>query len=296
MKIAVIGAGKWGSALFGALGEKNECVIASRTQRDMPHFVSVAEAISAEILVFAIPTQATDAWLAQNFKNSGQKILVASKGIETKSLRFLNEIYERYTPAQNLAFLSGPTFSSEIERKLPCALVVNSLNLVLARELAALFPSYIKAYASDDVVGAEVCGAYKNVIAIAGGICDGLGLGNNARASLISRGLVEMARFGKFFGARDETFLGLSGAGDLFLTASSALSRNYRVGAGLAAGKKIEQILAELGETAEGVDTAYAIEKISREKGIYSPIVNEVAAMLRGKEAQASLRDLLSKK
>ena len=296
MKIAVIGAGKWGSALFGALGEKNECVIASRTPRDMPHFVSVAEAISAEILVFAIPTQATDAWLAQNFKNFGQKILVASKGIETKSLRFLNEIYERYTPAQNLAFLSGPTFSSEIERKLPCALVVNSLNLGLARELAALFPSYIKAYASDDVVGAEVCGAYKNVIAIAGGICDGLGLGNNARASLISRGLVEMARFGKFFGARDETFLGLSGAGDLFLTASSALSRNYRVGAGLAAGKKIEQILAELGETAEGVDTAYAIEKISREKGIYSPIVNEVAAMLRGKEAQASLRDLLSKK
>ena len=296
MKIAVIGAGKWGSALFWALGEKNECVIASRTPRDMPHFVSVAEAISAEILVFAIPTQATDAWLAQNFKNFGQKILVASKGIETKSLRFLNEIYERYAPAQNLAFLSGPTFSSEIERKLPCALVVNSLNLGLARELAALFPSYIKAYASDDVVGAEVCGAYKNVIAIAGGICDGLGLGNNARASLISRGLVEMARFGKFFGARDETFLGLSGAGDLFLTASSALSRNYRVGAGLAAGKKIEQILAELGETAEGVDTAYAIEKISREKGIYSPIVNEVAAMLRGKEAQASLRDLLSKK
>ena len=296
MKIAVIGAGKWGSALFGALGEKNECVIASRTPRDMPHFVSVAEAISAEILVFAIPTQATDAWLAQNFKNFGQKILVASKGVETRSLRFLNEIYERYAPAQNLAFLSGPTFSSEIERKLPCALVVNSVNLGLARELAALFPSYIKAYASDDVVGAEVCGAYKNVIAIAGGICDGLSLGNNARASLISRGLVEMARFGKFFGARDETFLGLSGAGDLFLTASSALSRNYRVGAGLAAGKKIEQILAELGETAEGVDTAYAIEKISREKGIYSPIVNEVAAMLRGKEAQASLRDLLSKK
>ena len=296
MKIAVIGAGKWGSALFGALGEKNECVIASRTPRDMPHFVSVAEAISAEILVFAIPTQVTDAWLAQNFKNFGQKVLVASKGIETKSLRFLNEIYERYTPAQNLAFLSGPTFSSEIERKLPCALVVNSLNLGLAHELAALFPSYIKTYASDDVVGAEVCGAYKNVIAIAGGICDGLGLGNNARASLISRGLVEMARFGKFFGARDETFLGLSGAGDLFLTASSALSRNYRVGSGLAAGKKIEQILAELGETAEGVDTACAIEKISREKGIYSPIVNEVAAMLRGKEAQASLRDLLSKK
>ena len=296
MKIAVIGAGKWGSALFDALSAKNECVITSRTPRQIPHFVSVSEALECEALVFALAAQQTAQWLDQNFTYKNQKILVASKGIDAASGRFLNEIFESHVARGNLAYLSGPSFATEVMQKLPCALVVSSCNENLAELFASAFPAYIKTYTSGDIIGAEVCGAYKNVIAIAGGICDGLSLGNNARASLISRGLVEMARFGKFFGARDETFLGLSGAGDLFLTASSALSRNYRVGAGLAAGKKIEQILAELGETAEGVDTAYAIEKISREKGIYSPIVNEVAAMLRGKEAQASLRDLLSKK
>ena len=113
---------------------------------------------------------------------------------------------------------------------------------------------------------------------------------------MISRGLVEMARFGQIFGARIETFLGLSGAGDLFLTASSPLSRNYRVGLGLARGENLGKILSDLGEVAEGVDTAYAIEKIAVNKGVYTPIVNEVAAMLRGKNAQNSLKDLLSKK
>ncbi|MGB2553078.1 NAD(P)H-dependent glycerol-3-phosphate dehydrogenase [Campylobacter sp. MOP51] len=296
MKIAVFGAGKWGSALFHALSQKNECVISSKTPRQIPNFVSADEALRAEILVMTIPSQVTGEWLKKNFKNYNQKILVASKGIETSSLKFLNEIYEQYVDSSNLAFLSGPTFSKEVEKKLPCALVVNSINLSLAQEISNLFPSYIKAYTSDDVIGAEICGAYKNVIAIAGGICDGLGLGNNARASLISRGLVEMARFGKYFGARDETFLGLSGAGDLFLTASSVLSRNYRVGLGLAKNESLNKILNDLGEVAEGIDTSYAIEKIAKKEGIYTPIVNEVVAMLSGKEVQKSLIDLLSRK
>ena len=222
--------------------------------------------------------------------------MVASKGIETSSLRFLDEIYEQHVSAANLAFLSGPSFAKEIQNNLPCALVINSKNEALAREISALFPQNIKAYASSDVIGAEIAGAYKNVIAIAGGICDGLGLGNSARASLISRGLVEMARFGEYFGAQQQTFLGLSGAGDLFLTASSVLSRNYRVGLGLAKNESLNKILNDLGEVAEGVDTSYAIEKIAAGKGIYTPIVNEVAAMLRGKDVQESLRDLLSKK
>lgn len=295
MKIAVFGAGKWGSALYHALCVKNDCIISSQTPRDIPNFVSTSEALRAEILVMTIPSQATSGWLKQNFKNHNQKILVASKGIETKSSKFLNEIYEEHVDSSNLAFLSGPTFAKEVEQNLPCALVVNSKNLDLASQIANLFPKFIKAYTSDDVIGAEICGAYKNVIAIAGGICDGLGLGNNARASLISRGLVEMARFGKYFGARDETFLGLSGAGDLFLTASSQLSRNYRVGLRLAKNLPINQILSELGEVAEGVDTAMAIEKIAKTKKIYTPIVNEVALMLRGKEVQKSLSDLLSR-
>ncbi|WP_459901764.1 NAD(P)H-dependent glycerol-3-phosphate dehydrogenase [Campylobacter concisus] len=296
MSIAVIGAGKWGSALFHAFSENNECVISSRTPREMPNFVSLDEALECEYLVCTIPTQATNLWLKQNYKNKGQKILVASKGIDTANLKFLNEIYEDFVDRENLAFLSGPTFAKEIMQKLPCALVVNSKNQNLALKFALFFPSYMKAYTSDDVIGAEVCGAYKNVIAIAGGICDGLGLGNNARASLISRGLVEMARFGKFFGAKDETFMGLSGAGDLFLTASSILSRNYRVGLGIARHERLEKILNELGEVAEGVDTARAISKIAKEKSIYVPIASEVENMLNGKDVFESVKSLLGRR
>ncbi|MBR8465977.1 NAD(P)H-dependent glycerol-3-phosphate dehydrogenase [Campylobacter sp. faydin G-140] len=295
-KIAIIGAGKWGSALFHALSQENECIISSRTPREMRNFVSLDEALRCKYLVFTIPTQSIGEWLTQNFKDSGQKILVASKGIETKSSRFLNEIYEEFVSSKNLAFLSGPTFAKEVEKQLPCALVINSYNAELAAKFASFFPKYIKAYTSDDVIGAEVCGAYKNVIAIAGGICDGLGLGNNARASLISRGLVEMARFGKFFDAKDETFLGLSGAGDLFLTASSILSRNYRVGLGIAKNEKLEKILNELGEIAEGVDTARAIANLSQQNGIYTPIVDEVVKMLDGKDVYESLKSLLVRK
>jgi len=143
-------------------------------------------------------------------------------------------------------------------------------------------------------MGAEISGAYKNVIAIAAGICSGLKLGNNAAAALISRGLVEMERFGAVYGAKKETFLGLSGAGDLFLTASSTMSRNFRVGLGLAKGLTQEEILQELGEVAEGIGTAYALYDIASKGGLYLPIATEVHAMLEGKSPQESLRDLLS--
>jgi glycerol-3-phosphate dehydrogenase (NAD(P)+) len=140
-----------------------------------------------------------------------------------------------------------------------------------------------------------VAGAYKNVIAIAGGVCDGLNLGNNARAALISRGLVEMTRFGEAFGAKTETFLSLGGAGDLFLTASSTLSRNYRVGIGLAKGKTLDEILEELGEVAEGVPTARALYKLAKERDIYLPIAKEVYAMIEeDKDPLESVKDLLS--
>lgn len=296
MKIAVIGAGKWGHALFSALNEKNECVITSRTNRDITNFVDLKTAFECEYLVLTIPTQSVSQWLKENYVNLNHKILVASKGIDAKTNKFLNEIYKEYVLAENLAFLSGPTFAKEVEKKLPCALVVSSKNQKLANEFADFFPDFMKAYVSDDVVGAEICGAYKNVIAIAGGICDGLGLGNNARASLISRGLVEMARFGKFFGAKDETFMGLSGAGDLFLTASSVLSRNYRVGIGLAKNENLDKILNDLGEVAEGVATSFAIHKIAKDKGIYTPIVDEVVLMLNGKDVYDSVKRLLGRR
>lgn len=294
MKIAIIGAGKWGQALYHAYRQKNDVVIASRTPRQIEHFVSVEEALEREYLIMAIPAQSVRGWMQSHFKDNGQKILVAAKGIETDTGAFLNEIYSEFVSPDRLAFISGPSFASEVKQSLPTALIISSTNLELAKMYADALPDFIKGYISDDVVGAEVAGAYKNVIAIAGGVCDGLGLGNNARAALISRGLVEMTRFGTFFGAKSETFLSLGGAGDLFLTASSTLSRNYRVGLGLAAKKNMKQILEELGEVAEGVPTAKALHKIARQKHIYLPIAAEVYAMIEEhKDPLQSVQDLL---
>jgi glycerol-3-phosphate dehydrogenase (NAD(P)+) len=295
MKIGVIGAGKWGSALAFALSEKNSVLIHSRTPRDLENFVSLDEILACEFLVITVPAQQLSSWLKEHFKFTNQKILVASKGIEASSGRFLNEIYQDYVPDGNIAFLSGPSFAKEVQNSLPTALVINSKNEILSKELAELFPSFIKTYTSTDVIGAEISGAYKNVIAIAAGICDGLKLGNNAAAALISRGLVEMLRFGKYYGAKEDSFIGLSGAGDLFLTASSNMSRNYRVGLGLACGKSQEEILSDLGEVAEGIGTTYALHDISFKKGLYLPIAKEVYEMLEGKNPNESLKDLLSK-
>ncbi len=293
MTIAVIGAGKWGSALHFAISQNNTCKITSRTKKQERSFVPLDVALRSEYLIFTLPAQIVGDWLSKHFSFSGQKILVAAKGIEQKSGKFLNEIFASHLPSENLAFLSGPSFASEVMLSLPTAVVINSTNPNLAKEFSAFFPNFMKTYTSEDIIGAEVCGAYKNVLAIASGICAGLKLGNNARASLMSRGLVEMARFGRYFGGVDETFLGLSGAGDLFLTASSELSRNYRVGIFLAQQKNLDEILDELGEVAEGVFTAGAIVDLSKKHDIYTPIVDEVQKILKGKNPQESLRDLL---
>jgi len=270
-------------------------VITSRSIKNIENFVSMDEALKHEYLVMAIPAQFVREWMEENFIDYGQKILVAAKGIETSTGAFLNEVYGAFVSSDRLAFISGPSFAAEVQQSLPTALKISSTNVALAQTYADALPSFIKGYVSDDVVGAEVSGAYKNVIAIAAGVCEGLGLGNNARAALISRGLVEMTRFGEAFGAKTETFLSLGGAGDLFLTASSTLSRNYRVGLGLAKGKSMDDILQELGEVAEGVPTAKALHKIANDKNIYLPIASEVYAMIEeGKNPLESVKDLLS--
>lgn len=292
-KIAVIGAGKWGQALAFALGFSQDVLITSRTPKDLPNFTDTKTALDCEYLVITIPAQEIGTWLEQNFVFKNQKILVAAKGIEASSGKFLNEIYARFVPEENLAFLSGPSFAQEVIKALPTALVINANNKEIFEDFSRLFPPFIKTYYSDDVIGAEIAGAYKNVLAIASGICEGLGLGNNARASLISRGLVEMQRFGEFFGSKLETFLGLSGAGDLFLTASSTMSRNFRVGLGLAQNLKIEDILRDLGEVAEGVKTSQAIVKLADANQIYTPIAKEVKLIIDGKDPKQSLKDLL---
>lgn len=296
VKLAVIGAGKWGQALQAAfLQVQSPVLITSRSPKNLPHFVDTATALGAEMLVMALPVQETTAWLEANFKFSSQRVMVVSKGIETATGRFLNEIYESFIPAENLAFLSGPSFAAEVVKGLPTALTIASHNEETAAGFMACFPPWIKTYRTSDVTGAEVAGAYKNVIAIAAGVCDALGLGNNARAALITRGLAEMTRFGLHYGARLETFLGLAGVGDLFLTATSTLSRNYRVGQGLGQGKPIGAILAELGEVAEGVPTAQAIVALSEKSGVYTPIAREVAALIGGKNPKESLHALLSR-
>ena len=294
MKIGVVGAGKWGMALAYALSEKNSVVISSRTPRDIENFVSMKEVLECEYIVITVPAQQVSDWLKNNFVFKNQKVLVAAKGIEASSGKFLNEIYKDYVPHANIAFLSGPSFAAEVIKSLPTALVVNSTNEALAKEFASFFPSFIKTYISSDVIGAEISGAYKNVIAIASGICNGLKLGNNATAALISRGLVEMQRFGRVYGADDDSFIGLSGSGDLFLTASSTMSRNFRVGLGLASGKSQQEILEELGEVAEGIGTTYALYEISQQKNLYLPIAKEVYNVLEGKDSMQSLKDLLS--
>ena len=293
--ICVIGAGKWGQALQFALSQKQSIFITNRTKKDIDNFVDLKTALSCKYLIITIPAQQIREWLENNFIYNDQKILVAAKGIEANSGAFLKEIYEQFVPSENLGFISGPSFASEVTKGLPTALVINSISKEFYNQFESFFPNFIKTYYSNDIIGAEIAGAYKNVLAIASGICDGLKLGQNARASLISRGLVEMERFGSHFGSKKDTFIGLSGAGDLFLTASSQLSRNFRVGLGLAQNKNLTTILTQLGEVAEGVQTSKAICNLSSKHNIYTPIAKEVKMILDGKDPKKSLQDLLSK-
>ncbi len=292
--ISVIGAGAWGSALYYAIRQKTDkCVITSRRKRNIEGFVSFEEALKNEYLLISIASQQIKEFL-KNVNLNGKKFLVASKGIDNEKLKFLNEIFEEFVPKENLAFISGPSFAKEVKENKPTALVIASSNPALSEEFKRFFPSFLKIYTDTDVAGVEVAGAYKNVIAIAGGICEGLNLGNNAKAALLARGLVEMDRFGEVFGAKKDTFLGVAGAGDLFLTANSVMSRNYRVGLNLAKDKMLEDILNELGEVAEGVYTTKAIYKLSKKFNIYTPIANEVYKIIyENKKPIKSLGDLL---
>lgn len=304
MRITIFGGGAWGRALAFALSFKNDVKVVSR-QDLREYFLSLKtqnpivqvdfeDSLDSHLFINAIKTQALRQWFSSHPLPKDTPMMLASKGIEEGSCAFVSDIAAEYLRMENLCFLAGPSFAKEILQSLPCALCIHSENKQLASQYASTFPDFIKAYVVNDVIGGEIAGAYKNVVAIASGICDGLGLGNNARASLLARGLVEMHRFADAFGGRIETFLGLSGAGDLFLSASSSLSRNYRVGFGLAKGKNLEEILEEIGEVAEGVISTYAIHKIAQDRGIYAPIAKELHEILENRsDARLSLRRLM---
>ena len=293
-KIGIIGGGKWGEAIqFAFMKNGLQPKIWSRSVKNLPNFSSLDEVLNSEYLVVVIAAQTIRNWLKENFQDKGQKILVASKGIDIKTGKFMSEIFEDFIESKRVAYLSGPSFAHEVKQSLPTALVISSQNKTVANQFGSFFPDFIKIYTSQDIIGSEVAGAYKNILAIASGICEGLKLGQNAKAALIARGLVEMERFGTFYGGKTETFLSLSGAGDLFLTANSPLSRNYRVGLMLAEGKNINDILNSLGEVAEGVQTVKAIMEIK--KDLYTPIADEVYKIIyERKKVLNALKTLLS--
>jgi len=260
---------------------------------------SLATAVTgAELVIVAVPSE----FCRQTYRSLGSLLpqgvpfVSATKGIELDSLKRMTEVASEEAPGRTLAVLSGPSFAIEVAREQPTALVVASSDQEVAGVVQrALATRTFRVYSSDDVVGVEIGGALKNVIAIAAGIVDGLGYGHNTVAALITRGLAEMSRLGVALGGRPETFAGLAGLGDLVLTCTGGLSRNRRVGQALGAGETLDEALASLGAAmAEGVRTAVAVCDLADRVGIEMPIAREMKALLReGKSPRTALDDLM---
>ena len=283
--LAVLGAGAWGSAL-AQLAEYSGHSIEIWSRRNGR---SLGEVVAgADVILSAISMKGVTA-LTQQLKAlqiPERVILVtATKGLDPETTRTPSQIFQSTFPNNPVAVLSGPNLSKEIDQGLPAATVIASGDLAAAEKVQALFSSdQFRVYTCPDPLGAELGGTLKNVMAIAVGVCDGLNLGTNAKCALMTRALPEVIRIGMHLGAAEvETFYGLSGLGDMLATCSSSLSRNYRVGYGLAHGKTLEQILTELGGTAEGVNTADVLIAIANREGIPVPISRQVDRLLKGR-------------
>jgi glycerol-3-phosphate dehydrogenase (NAD(P)+) len=232
----------------------------------------------AECVLSVVPAQFTRAIFKKSAKfiPSNAPIISASKGIEQKTLLTVSAIIREIT-GRPAAALSGPSFAKEVIKKLPTAVTIATDNPDVGQRLQEIFnTNYFRVYTHTDVLGVEIGGALKNVIAIASGISDGLGLGHSARAALITRGLAEIVRLGRVMGADPRTFSGLSGLGDLVLTCTGPLSRNYTVGVNLGKGKKLKDILSATKSVAEGVATAQSAYELSRKYNVEMPIVEQV--------------------
>ena len=325
MNITVLGAGAWGTALALTLSSRHDVLLWGRNAAAMARMAAQRE--NADYLPgFTLPERlATGSDLPQALAHvaAPASLLIVATSVaglrplalqlrpcQLPNLVWLCKGFEegsRLLPHQVLrgvlgdavpgAALSGPSFAQEVARGLPCALTVASSNAALCSQVvAALHGGAMRVYSTDDLVGVEVGGAVKNIMAIATGIVDGLGLGLNARAALITRGLVEISRLGAALGGRPETFMGLTGMGDLILTCTGELSRNRRVGLGLAAGKPLDAIVAELGHVAEGVRCAQAVRDLALQCGVRMPIAAAVAGVLfDGDTPQEMVAELLAR-
>lgn len=282
--ITILGAGAWGTALqtLAAINQ-HQVQLWSRS-----HELALGEAIAkANIIVSAISMKGV-ANVAAQIKEIGipeQTILVtATKGLDPETTLTPSKIWQNAFPNNPIVVLSGPNLSKEIDMGLPAATVAASHDEQAAEIIQKIFSSeQFRVYTNVDPLGTELGGTLKNVMAIAVGVCAGLQLGTNAQSALITRALPEVMRIGTHFGAKAETFLGLAGLGDMLATCTSPLSRNYRVGLGLAQGKELPNILEELGSTAEGVNTTKVLVAIAEREGIPVPIASEVYRLLEGK-------------
>ncbi len=255
------------------------------------HSDVMAQVQEADLVVLGTPMAALREWLTL-LKDCRSPVVWLSKGFEAVPAGaaagsfglMAHEVCQQVAPQLKSGVLSGPSFAAEVARKQPTALVAASAHEGVSELLVSAFHGEaMRVYANHDIVGVEVGGAVKNVLAIATGLCDGLNLGLNARAALVTRGLAEMTRLGVALGARTETFMGLSGLGDLVLTATGDLSRNRKVGLLLAEGKTLEQAVASLGHVAEGVYSARTVAARARQVGVEMPITETVVALLDGK-------------
>ena len=306
MKLAVLGAGAWGTAISIRLAARHTATLwvrdaqaadqlaATRSnQRYLPGFtipdaikITAALAFAIEgcdLILLATTTAGLRPTLRQlTAAGNATPVVWLCKGLEAESAQLPHQIAASELPTTlSRAVLSGPSFASEVARGLPAALTLASHDPDFASHVAReLHDHALRLYSSDDIIGVEIAGAVKNVMAIASGICDGLGLGYNARAALITRGLAEITRLGLKLGGRLETFMGLAGAGDLILTCTGDLSRNRTVGLKLTQGLPLAQVLCELGHVAEGVYTAREINRIARGLGIEMPITRAVCRVM----------------
>jgi glycerol-3-phosphate dehydrogenase (NAD(P)+) len=281
--IAILGAGAWGKAL-ASLAQDNGHQVRLWSRSGPQTLAAVIK--NSQIILSAISMQGVGD-VANQIKSiplSNEQIFVtATKGLDLQTKNTPSQIWQTIFPQHPVVVLSGPNLSQEIMQELPAATVVACKNTAASEFVQLVFSSSrFRVYTNPDPLGVELGGTLKNVMAIAAGVCDGLNLGTNAKAALVTRGLTEMVRIGNIWDAKQETFFGLSGLGDLLATCNSALSRNYQVGYQLAGGKTLSEILVNLSGTAEGVNTCRVLMRIAQQENVAIPICEQVYRLLAG--------------